>query len=341
VAWVYIFINKGKLVVAITIIGLGPGSASLLTREAWDILSSSQKVYFRTLEHPCIPDLPEHIERMSFDYIYNRAESFEQVFSDIVNELLSLGENEDVVYAVPGHPFIAESSVTLLVKEAEKKNIPVRIVAGLSYVELCLTAIQVDGIEGLQLFDAIELEQQYYPSVNPDFPLLIGQVHCNLLAGELITVLTRVYPENHLVYLIHSAGNTDQVVESVLLDEIDLSKQINHLTTLYLPPITEVSSLAGLAETVAVICSPEADFVLPDEQKLVTDFSTISNKTISAIEHKDDDEICHNLGELLHQIVLHAEISSSDGGFKLSNVIAHINSKLESIHNQIWADKNN
>ena len=326
---------------AITIIGLGPGSASLLTREAWELLSSSQRVYFRTLEHPCVPELPAHIERMSFDYIYNRSESFEQVFDDIVTELLSLGENEEVVYAVPGHPFIAESSVTLLVKEAEKKNIPVRIVAGMSYVELCLTAVQVDGIEGLQLFDAIELEQQYYPSVNPDFPLLLGQVHCSLLAGELITVLTRVYPENHQVYLIHSAGNEDQLVESLPLDEIDLSEKINHLTTLYLPPVIEVSSLAGLAETVATICSPEADFILQDDQKLLIEFSEVSNKVISAIEHKNDDEICDNLGELLHQIVLHAEISSSDGGFTLSNIISNIDNKLKSTHTQIWENEKN
>lgn len=323
---------------AILIVGLGPGNANLLTREAWDILSSSQRVYFRTLEHPCVAQLPAHIERMSFDYIYNRSESFEQVFDDIVNQLLLLGENEDVVYAVPGHPFIAESSVTLLVKAAEKKKIPVRIVAGLSYVELCLTAVQVDGIEGLQLFDAIELEQQYYPSVNADFPLLIGQVHCNLLAGELITVLTGVYPEDHLVSLIHSAGSEEQVVEKRPLDEIDLSEQISHLTTLYVPPVAQVSSLAGLADTIATICSPEADFMLQDEQQL-TQFSDVSKQVIAAMEQRSDEQMCQSLGEMLHQIVLHAQISSSDGGFNLSNIIANIDQKLKSTHTQIWENE--
>ena len=80
---------------AITIVGLGPGSAKLLTREAWDLFNASLHVYFRTLEHPSIPALPEHIERRSFDYIYNRSASFEQVFSDIVSERLTLGESEN------------------------------------------------------------------------------------------------------------------------------------------------------------------------------------------------------------------------------------------------------
>ena len=321
---------------AITIVGLGPGSVELLTREAWKILTTSQKVYFRTLEHPCIAELPKNIEKISFDYIYDRSDSFEEVFADIVNELLSLGKNEEVVYAVPGHPFIAESSVTLLVKAAEEAKIPVRVVAGLSYVELCLTAVQVDGIEGLQLFDAIELEQQDFPGVNADYPLLIGQVHCHLLAGEMIRVLSRVYPENHSVYLIHSAGTSDQLVESMPLDELDLSEQINHLTSLFVPPVTEVSTLAGLAETVASICSSEENFIEQDLQKSIAIFSEVNKKVISAFEQQDEEDICEKLGDLLHQIIVQTEISYSTGGFSLSNVIARVDEKLKSSHKNIW-----
>ncbi|NQY36419.1 MAG: hypothetical protein HRT37_15865 [Alteromonadaceae bacterium] len=332
---------------AITVVGLGPGSADLLTREAWQVLTASQRVYFRTLTHPSIKHLPVDIEQISFDYIYNRSNSFEEVFADIVSELLTLGKVDDVVYAVPGHPFIAESSVTLLVKAAEAENVPIRVVAGLSFVELCLTAVQVDGIEGLQLFDAIELEQQYYPVVNPEYPLLVGQVHCNMLAGELITVLCRVYPEEHPVYLIHWAGNADEEVEKLPLDEIDLSEKICHLTTLYIPPVAQVSTLAGLAETVATILSPEAEVFSHDLQEIsqqnvlatqLAEFSQASEATLKAIKLQDHDAIFQALSELMKQVVIQTEVSAQQGGFELKDLLARADEKLKSQYSELWED---
>ena len=43
----------------ITIVGLGPGSPDLLTREAWVALSEADEVYLRTARHPTVGGLPE------------------------------------------------------------------------------------------------------------------------------------------------------------------------------------------------------------------------------------------------------------------------------------------
>jgi hypothetical protein len=48
------------------------------------------------------------------------------------------------------------------------------VVAGLSFVEPCLTAVHQDGMDGVQIFDAIEVAQYHYPPVNPDFPAAVG-----------------------------------------------------------------------------------------------------------------------------------------------------------------------
>lgn len=316
---------------AITIVGLGPGRVDLLTKEAWDVLVNASRVYFRTLKHPTIEQLPPHIQQISFDEIYDRCETIDHVFSEIVEELLLAGKTNDVVYAVPGHPFIAESTVILLVKAAKTADIEVRVVAGLSYIELCLTALEVDGIEGLQLFDALDLEQQQYPAINADYPVLIGQVHCEIVASELKFVLGRVYPENHRVNLIHGAGNVDQVVESLLLDEIDHSDKISYLTTLYLPPLPKVSTIAGLAETVSSLRSPNGcpKVKIDTSQSLSTEMSRVSENIIAAIIQEDEEALCESLGEQLYHIVLQAEISAEDGGFGLTDIIARIDEKLK------------
>ena len=49
----------------IVVVGLGPGNGRLLTREAWDILSTAPRVYLRTARHPTVADLPEQVERVS------------------------------------------------------------------------------------------------------------------------------------------------------------------------------------------------------------------------------------------------------------------------------------
>ncbi|MCA9924111.1 MAG: hypothetical protein KC421_17165, partial [Anaerolineales bacterium] len=72
---------------AITIVGLGPGNGRLLTRAAWDLLTSANVVYLRTQRHPAVDDLPDSVQRVSFDHIYDTAEKFEDVYQQIVSEL--------------------------------------------------------------------------------------------------------------------------------------------------------------------------------------------------------------------------------------------------------------
>ena len=61
----------------IYIVGLGPGNPNLLTREAWDLLQRTQRVYLRTRRHPTVAGLPHGVKLTSFDSLYARAESFD------------------------------------------------------------------------------------------------------------------------------------------------------------------------------------------------------------------------------------------------------------------------
>ena len=42
----------------ITILGLGPGDAGLLTRQAWELLERTPLLYLRTAIHPTVAALP-------------------------------------------------------------------------------------------------------------------------------------------------------------------------------------------------------------------------------------------------------------------------------------------
>ncbi len=324
----------------ITIVGLGPGDGRFLTREAWEILSGAEKVYLRTLRHPAVADLPDRVARVSFDDVYDTADSFAAVYEQIVTTLLGDGRTADIIYAVPGHPFVGESTVTRLVELAEAEDVPVRIVAGLSFVEPALTAVQADALDGLQLFDAIELTQYLYPPLNPDYPVLLGQVYSRLLAGELKLLLNRLYPDEHPVTLIHAAGNVDEVVEQLPLYAIDRSPQIDHLTCLYLPPLPQASSLAALTETVAVLRSPDGCPWDQEQtpQSMRAGFLEEAAEVMVALDANDPAELREELGDLLYHIVMQAQMAAEAGEFTLAQVIAGIEAKLKYRHPHVWGD---
>ncbi len=327
----------------ITVVGLGPGNGRYLTRNAWELLSKSEMVYLRTAKHPTVAELPSGIKTESFDHLYESSESFEDVYETIVSTLLKKAEKEDVLYAVPGHPYVGESTVTGLVDRAEGLNIAVKVEPGLSFIEPMLTAVKVDGFDGLQIFDALALLARHIPLINPDVPLIIGQVYNNLIASELKLNLMTVYPDNHDVILVHGAGASDSFeLEEIPLYELDRSKNTAHLTSLYIPPLPYAASLPALAETVAILRSPEG---CPWDQKQTPQsmrdgFLEEASEVLEALDNDDPFGLEEELGDMFFHLLFQIQMAQEDELFRLSDVLAGIDAKLRRRHPHVWGDVN-
>ncbi|MBX7252282.1 MAG: nucleoside triphosphate pyrophosphohydrolase [Candidatus Promineofilum sp.] len=324
----------------ITIVGLGPGDAGLITRQAWHLLSAAEAVTLRTRRHPAVAGLPAHLHLRSFDDIYDTAEDFGAVYQRIADEVLRLGRAGEVVYAVPGHPFVGEATVTAIARGAAEAGIPVEIIAGLSFVEPTLAALGIDALDGLQLFDAIELAGYLYPPINPDVPVLLGQVYSRLLAGELKAALMSIYPPEQPVALVHAAGEAEQRVEHLALHEFDRSEHIDHLTSLYVPALPVKAGLTALAETVAVLRSPDGCPWDQEQtsQSLREGFLEEAYEALAAIDAEDDANLREELGDLLYHIVMQTQIAAEADSFTLTEVITGIEAKLKRRHPHVWGD---
>ena len=143
----------------ITILGLGPGDAALLTRAAWDLLQATDVLYLRTAVHPTVASLPARIELRPFDALYEAAEDFGAIYDRIAAALIERASGgEQVVYAVPGHPLVAEATTRRLLALARERGVATRVVPGLSFIEPVCAALELDPLEhGLQLLDALDL----------------------------------------------------------------------------------------------------------------------------------------------------------------------------------------
>jgi len=242
----------------ITLLGLGPGDASLLTRQAWQTLQNAAIIYLRTRQHPAVADLPTNLTVSSFDHLYEELDSFEDVYTQIVEKILELGKSQaDVIYAVPGHPMIAEATGPEIIRRARELEIPVQVVDGLSFLEPVFSALGLDPFPHTALVDALELGMAHHPPFPPDAPALIAQIYSEHIASEVKLTLMNLYPDEHPVKLLHNVGTENQIIEDLRLYEIDRSPHIGLLTALYLPPLGEHTSFESLQEITAHLRAPE------------------------------------------------------------------------------------
>src|SRR5262245_41294681 len=147
----------------ITILGLGPGDAALLTRAAWELLERSKVLYLRTAIHPTVAALPPTIELRPFDALYESAADFSAIYQQIAAELVERAlAGEVVVYAVPGHPLVAEATTRQLLALAREQGVQIQLIHGLSFVEPVCAALELDPLaHGLQLIDALDLTSSF------------------------------------------------------------------------------------------------------------------------------------------------------------------------------------
>ncbi len=327
----------------LTIVGLGPGELDDLSRRAWRVLKQAKTVYLRTERHNCVACLPQNdITYHSFDHLYETIDRFEEVYAEITRQVMAAAQQGDVVYAVPGDPLVGESTVTRLRQAAQAAGIPVEIVSGVSFIEPTLALLGLDALDGLQVFDGIAVAALHHPPINPDYPALLAQVYSRDVAANVKLTLMNQYPDDFRVSLIHAAGTENARVEALRLYEIDRSDQIQHMTSLYVPALGQMSSFEQFQEIIAHLRAPEG---CPWDRKqthhsLRQYLLEETYEVLEALDAGDAEALAGELGDLFLQIGLHAQIATEDGEFQMADVLSRINRKLIYRHPHVWGEVN-
>jgi tetrapyrrole methylase family protein / MazG family protein len=325
----------------ITLLGLGPGNPALLTQEAAQLLESLLEIHLRTRQHPTVDSFPASLQVHSFDDLYESLPSFDHVYAHIVEQVLELAMRpQGVVYAVPGHPYVAEATCPEIARRAHMQGIPVQVIEGLSFIEPTITALQIDPLPHLAIIDALELASAHVPPFPPDAPALIAQIHSRAVANEVKLTLMEIYPDEHPTRLVHAAGLTNELVEALPLHAIDQSQSIGLLTSLYLPPLEKGNSFEAFHEIIAHLRAPDG---CPwdreqDHQTLRNNLLEETYETLVALDEDDADHMREEFGDLLLQITLHAQIASEYGEFNITQVFKSIYDKIIRRHPHVFGD---
>ncbi len=317
--------------------GLGAGNPEDITQGLRALLDQKIALRLRTAIHPTVAWLQKQgYAFQAFDSFYEQAASFEEVYRQIAAAVLEEAQKQDLIYAVPGHPLVAEKSVQLILTQAREQKMDYQIMPAISFLDVVFTALQIDPAEGFCLLDGLEQQKP-----NPDLQLIVTQVYDQLTASEVKLNLLEYYAEEQPVKVVQAAGipGQEKVVE-IPLYELDRLDWLDHLTCLWLPPgsAKKARKLDYLAEIMEQLRSENGCPWDREQthQSLQACLLEESYEVIDAIQNQDMDNLCEELGDLLLQVVFHAQLAKEDNNFDLGDVIEGISQKMIRRHPHVF-----
>ncbi|MFS0865397.1 nucleoside triphosphate pyrophosphohydrolase [Fredinandcohnia sp. 179-A 10B2 NHS] len=323
---------------SIVVVGLGAGDLSQLPLGIYKRITSTDHLYLRTKEHPVIKELEsEGLSYHSFDNIYESNEQFEAVYEEIVSILVKEAASKDIIYAVPGHPMVAEKTVQLLLDN--KEGISVTIEGGQSFIDPLLAALKIDPIEGFQFVDALSFEKD---EIQLSQHVIICQVYDQFIASNVKLTLMEQLPDDYEVYVVTAAGSRDESIRKIPLFELDRGIEVNNLTSIYVPPIKDnefvYHDFRTFRRIIAALRGPGG---CPwDQQQTHESLKKYlleeTYEVLDAIDNQDDEHIAEELGDVLLQVVLHAQIGEDEGMFTIDDVIRGISEKMVRRHPHVF-----
>ncbi len=359
----------------IVILGLGPGRWDDVTLEAQAALeaadSGGQAVYFRTLRHPTVAAIQARypgLEARSFDALYEQSDTWDNLYAEMARQLCAAAAGQadgQMLYAVPGHPLVGERSVREVRRLAQTRGLTTRLIAGLSFLEPVCAALGLDLMDGLQVLDATELAgiapEHMAATVIPTRPALVAQVYNRRLASGVKLALGELYPDDWDVRLVRAAGLPgEEAVVTLKLYELDRGEHADHLTCLYLPPLDPLMPLRA-PETLRYITerlrAPDGcpwdrkqthlslkRYVLEEAYEVADVLDEIGPTplpdefTPETVPAELGQKLANELGDLLLQVYLHAEVGRQEGLFTLGDVLAEVNAKLIRRHPHVFGE---
>jgi tetrapyrrole methylase family protein / MazG family protein len=327
----------------IVIIGLGAGDLDQLPLGVYRKLQQEKNLFLRTKEHPVVAELEkEGMQFQSFDTVYEKHDQFADVYEEITEFLLAEADKEPVTYAVPGHPLIAERTVQLLLERGPERETEIEIGGGQSFLDAMFQSLAIDPIDGFQLLDGTALLKE---DLLLKSHTIIGQVYDVFVASEVKLTLMEKLPDDYEVYIVTAAGSSGEVIKKVPLYELDREMELSNLTSVYVPPVEEEQILyKDFRKLRGIISELRGPNGCPWDKKqthqsLKKYLIEESYELLEAIDNDDIDHMIEELGDVLLQVMLHAQIGEDEGYFSIDDVIEGLSSKMVRRHPHVFGDK--
>jgi tetrapyrrole methylase family protein/MazG family protein len=314
---------------SIHFVGLGPGDPGLLTGETRALLAASARVIVRTRHHPAVAELDADASWTSCDDL---EAALDETCAASVERVLAAAQQGPVVYAVPGHP-LADPTVLALVAAAKNGAISYRIHPALGIADVAAVALGVDPTS-LQLCDVRATR------IDTQRPALVTGFLDPSAAAALRARLSDIYPAEHPVTILAAPGTSHEKASTRALNALDPGL-LGATDCLYLPPLDpldDVRRFDGLFYVVERLNGPGGCpwDLEQDHRSLRPYLLEETYEALHAIESGDTEAMAEELGDVLFQVLIHAEVGKRQGEFHFADIAERAARKLISRHPHVF-----
>lgn len=306
-----------------------------MTAAAREAVTSAERLCLQTENHlSCSWVIDSRSSYETMDDIYSDAYDFDELNERIAKRLIT-GQN--TVYAPLGRGISGQLLAALKALAAENGT-EIVILPSTGFAEAAAAAAQFDISGG-----AVHYANSVPETVNVQHPQAFEEIDTRLRAGELKLALAEFYPDNAEMTFCRMTPSGDYDCKPIPLYELDRQDSYGADTVLLAPPFDylqlERFGLDGLEWVTKRLRAPDG---CPWDAKqthetLKTPLIEEAYEVMDTIIEKDTDAMCEELGDLLLQIVFHAQIEEEHSSFTMRDVCTGIVQKLIYRHPHVFA----
>ncbi len=253
----------------------------------------------------------------------------------IIERLVELSEVGDVVYISAAMPIMREGLLSGLLARSGGE---VSVFPVLSPLQIILMAFDIDPTADLDIVDVRSLGPG---TVCRGSHLIVTGVRNKLLSRRASEQLSADFPPNHRVIVARTVaedGFSLTLRTVATLAEMDAGDE----AALFVSPnrIRPPGGFDGFVRLIEELRGPHGCPWDKAQNHLTLRRHMLEEayEAVAAIESGDDAELADELGDVLLQVVLHAQIASEEERFDIDEIVARITEKIRRRHPHIFGD---
>jgi tetrapyrrole methylase family protein/MazG family protein len=323
----------------ITVVSLGPGDPKLLTLQTADALRKSRRLILRTARHRTAEWLRE--EQIAFedmDSLYDLYDDFDELHAEMASQLWSAAEQSAVTFAVIDAQ--TDGAVQALRRTCPPEG-KVTILPGVSQADSCLSLLP-EGFDNHGKVRILPAMDAASAAPDPAMPMLITELFDRVLASDVKLQLADLYGDEAQVVLFPSSVKINRKPLVLPLMELDRQRTYDHTGCLYVPamPLEKrrrycFEDLLQVMHVLRQRCPWDGE---QTHESLCKYLIEEAYEATGAIAEDDMDHLADELGDVLLQIVFHADIARDEGEFTIADVTSAIVGKLIYRHAHIFGN---
>ncbi len=321
----------------IVVAGIGPAGPAFVTTAVSEAIARMPHRFLRTARHPSASVVGDAV---SFDDLYETADTFDEVYASIVERLVAASHQfGEILYAVPGSPWILERTVRHLLDD---RRVELDILPAVSFLDLAYAALRLDPVEaGVRLIDGHRFAEA---AAGQTGPLLVAHCHANWVLSDIKLALDDARGDEEVV-ILQRLGSIDQEVVTTTWSRLDQTVQADHLTTIYIPRLAapvghELVRFHTIVRRLREECPWDrqqthqslARYAIEETYELVEAIGQLG------ADGEGDEELEGELGDVLLQVVLNAAIAEQEGRFNLADIARSISEKMIRRHPHVFGE---